>query len=441
MTVDISFKAEADGVKNALDTIKIVTPPSVTQDAMAGFLFVVGKKVDQKDGQPGPDDGKDFCWVYSTDALHVARAEFPIFDVQGEGAFAYPAGKIDSFKYARGAVEFTVHSDVDNGVYNVRWAYGDGAFTEEPSIDPRLLNSCDKRLAEATDHNVYRVSVLKEALRCGKAFLASTQDRNAKDEYKIMNIYDAASKGDGTLHSTDGYQRFYFQCDDIKGKGLAIHADHIGVLESFLAKCGPEVVIAAGTSHTYVLSKDGPRTAAQVFGWAKHNKPPLEYKALSKSWDKVVLTVKERPLLIEQVNFMKSSMQKGYDKVKMHYDHSAKQIRFHLHSGGKAKSLPINVDVVQYDLPDMPDGSKGFTSDINADWMLSLFKEVRASEVEFRMFPMEDRGGPKGGAGFRTVDEFLLDSEGKVVGGSGANPDPANGVFQCKVTRFMPSKL
>jgi hypothetical protein len=65
---------------------------------------------------------------------------------------------------------------------------------------------------------------------------------------------------------------------------------------------------------------------------------------------------------------------------------------------------------------------------------------MRASVIELRVFPMEEHGSPNG-FGFRTIDEFWLNSKGDLVGGSNMTPDPANGqVFQCKVTRFTPSK-
>jgi hypothetical protein len=84
-------------------------------------------------------------------------------------------------------------------------------------------------------------------------------------------------------------------------------------------------------------------------------------------------------------------------------------------------------------------GATSFEHDVNVDWLRDLFVGMKAAVVEFRMFPMGEHGGPAGGAGFKTVDEFLLDPSGKVVGGAGAEPDPENGVFRCKVTRFTPS--
>jgi hypothetical protein len=460
---EITFKAQADAVRAALDVVKIIVPPGVTDQSVSGFLFVIGKKRQRirdknpdgtpgpMDGKPGPKDGEDRCFVYSRDGLHAARAEFPIYDVEGEGAFVYLANHIDSFKWVESgsSVTFNVKSDPDNNVFLVRWGYSDtstkrdakdDATTERSTFDPRLLASLDKYLEATTGHAEYCKAPLEAAIKAGKGYLSDESDRNAKDEYKILNIYDSTmtkdGKGDGTLHATDGYQRIYFGCENFKGKGLQIHSQHLGLVESFLSKCGSKVVICSGTDMTYAMTPE----EDCVFGWSKHTKPPLEYKSIPKSWDKVVLLVNDRDRLINQLNWINSEMQKGRDKIRIEYRADAGHLKFYIHAGAKTCSLPIDVTV-----PVGPDGQKvhtqDFANDVNINQLIRLFKDVKAKEVEFRMFLMEEHGGPKGGAGFRTVDEFWLDQEGKTVGGSGANPDPANGqVFQCKVTRFMPSK-
>jgi hypothetical protein len=434
--VDISFKADAEAIRNAIDVIKIVTPPGVGDQALQGFLWRVGKKVDRNaDDSPGPEDGKDFCWVYSRDKVSATRAEFPITDVRGEGTFVYPLNHIESFLYVRGELSFEVHNDPDAGTYMLKWGYGDGACTERVSFNPMLLSSpFDKRLREATNHHQYRTAILKEALKGGKAFLASEQDKNAKDEYKIINIYDT-DKGDGTLLSTDGYQRFYFQCDNFKGRGLQVHFNHISLLEQFLSKCGPEIVICTGSDFTYAFTPDKTR----VLGWAKHDKAPPEYKSIPKSWDRVVVRITDRLLLVDQLNWIKAEMAKDRDKIRIKYNHEARQIRFHIVTGGKTTSLPIYVEPVK-DASGKELEGRDYENDVNVKQMLGLFKDVQAPVVEFRMFPTDEHGGDKGGACFRTIDEFMLDKEGKLVGGSGATPDPEKGLFQCKVTRFMPSK-
>ncbi len=451
----ISFKADAEAIRDALDTIRIVPPPAITQDAgSGGFLFVVAKKVDKiidknadgtpgaRDGQPGPNDGKDVCYVYSRNEINAARAEFWIYEVQGEGVFGYPSEYIESFNYVGGEITFEVLSDEENNKFSVRWSFGAGAFTEKAGTDPKQLASLDKKLNESTNHHTYCTAVLKEAIKMGKAFLASEQDRNARDEFKIINIYDSTTdptgKGDGTLHTTDSYQRFYFDCPSFKGKGLQIHYNHIPLVESFLAKCGPEVVVCTGSEMFFAMSADGSR----VLGWTRHMKPPLDFKYVPMSWDRSIVRVLHRDLLVQQLKFLMSEVEKGHDKIKVEYDHEEKHLRFRLLVAGKAASLPIEVESSKYDLPDtwrLPNGSRGYAVDVSVKWLLGLFTDVKAPVVEFRMFPTEEHNGAKGGAGLRTVDEFWLDREGKLVGGAGAQPDPTK-AFQCKVSRFMPSK-
>ena len=439
---EISFKADADAVRGAIELVRILPPSGVTEQGLQGLLFVVGTAKDKKeDGTPGPKDGKPYCWVYSRDGLHATRAEFPVEDLQGEGGFVYLWDHIESFKNVSGTVTFSVKNDQENSAFTLRWEYSDQnhkdrtASSERPTFDPRLLASLDKRLTEATNYHLYKTAILREAIKAGKGFLASDSDRNAKDEYKIINIYDQSmtkdGKGDGTLHATDGYRRLYFHCKDFEGKGLQLHSNHIGIVESFLSKCGPEVWICTGTDMTYALSKDKDK----VLGWSKHTKPALEYKALPKTWDKVVLNVKDRNFLMGQLQIVKHEMQKGRDKIRIKFDSANKYLTLHILTGSKYTSLPIDVDVVP-----VAEGaeSPNYEFDVNIEQLIQLF-DVKASVVEFRTFFMEEHGGPKGGAGFRTIDEYLVKADGTVIGGSGATPNTDE--FQCRVTRFMPSKM
>jgi hypothetical protein len=54
------------------------------------------------------------------------------------------------------------------------------------------------------------------------------------------------------------------------------------------------------------------------------------------------------------------------------------------------------------------------------------------------ILPADERR-PKDTAMLRTIDEFLIDTDGKVIGGSGVETQPEN-TFRCRVTRYMPSK-
>jgi hypothetical protein len=441
---EINFKTDSSGLRAALDTVKIVKPGDSGAEGTAAYLFVVAKKVHKnQDGTPGPNDGKDVCYVYSRDALHATRAEFPIYGVTGEGAWTYPAEHIDSFTFGRGELTFEIRNDHENSNFNVKWGYGKGATVEKSVSSPRRLSTIDKRVNDASEPRTYFTAYLREAINKGKAFLDSQQ--NAKDEHKIIYLYDGAAgpKVDGTLCTTDGYQRFYFSSDAFKGNALQIHVDHVGYIEQFLSQCGSEVLIRTGSEMTFATDKDHVR----VLGWAKHTKAPRNFDPLPRQWDKVSLLIKDKDRLIEQLGWIKKELSKGYDKIKLEYNHNLKEIRLHVKTGGKLTTLPIEVDVVKYELPDTYmietlDGLvPGFSNDLSVIWLEAIFKDMKATVPEFGMFLMEDHGGPKGGMGFRTVDEFWLNAEGTTVGGKGATPDQIPGVHSCRVTRFMPSKL
>ncbi len=66
----IAFKVRASDLNAALDVVKIVSPRPFDKQGSAGYLFVIR-------GEVG--------YVYSRDAQHVARAEFPLVEVDGEG--------------------------------------------------------------------------------------------------------------------------------------------------------------------------------------------------------------------------------------------------------------------------------------------------------------------------------------------------------------------
>jgi len=432
--MEIKFCADAPAVNQALEVIRIIEPPAITQDGETGFLFVVGKKADRKDdGTPGPEDGKDFCWVYSRDGFRVARAEFPIREVDGEGPFIFPAANIGGFAYAQGEVEFHITNEKDKHSVQFSFANAKGkAKTQHPSFDPSLLSTIDKKLSESTGSHRYKTEILRQAISMSKPFIADENSHTTKEEHKVVNIYDSTTDkgkgGDGVLHAADGWRAFYFDCDDFKGKGLQIHSQHMKTIESFLNKCGPDVELRVGKDMIFALSFPG---YDRVLGWSKHVKPPLDYKYPPKNWDKIVLNVAKEPL-IQQLGFIESQLQKGWDKIRVEYEYPANLLTFRIADHGDAVSLPIDVT------PLLGSEERSYAYDVTLGKFRELIRETKGVQVELRMWPMTPQNGQKELAGFRTIDEFFLNGEGKVVGGSGANPEP--GMYKCTVTRFMSSR-
>ena len=205
------------------------------------------------------------------------------------------------------------------------------------------LNTIDDRLEAVTSLNRYRTSILKEAIQAASKYLAPESDRSARDEFKILNIYDTVTdptgKGDGTLHATDGFQHFFFYCDDFKGKGLQLHLNNIKLLDRFLAKCGPEVDIGVGAEMTFAMSPDKSR----ILGWSRHTKIPLKFRTIPVDWDNHVLRIRDREMLLRQLRFMRSEMPKTRDKIRIEYSAGPNQVRFHIVVDSKVASLRVEM--------------------------------------------------------------------------------------------------
>ena len=433
----VQFSANRSELAEALRTVQLVGRPRHATNGRSGCLVVI-------------EDGLGTISSRNATTWDVAAARFPVrtSSVTRGGS---PIRRSMCCRYGsrrnEAAVSCRIQGYTLGDDHLVRQSTSDGASAIHATRAPGSFAPIEAHLTNLTNRRRFRTSILREAITMAKPFTLddganATEKRKHRRlaAFKCLRIYDsAAGKADGTLYATNGYQHFYFYCDDFRGKSAEIPRAQIRPLAAFLRRCGPEVDLHDAPGMALATSKDW----FHVFGWAKHTKPPLECKILPKNWDKVVLLVTDRAKLVEQLNFIKSELPKGHDKIEIEYkpEHEPGQLRFRFVAAGKTTSLQTDVVVAHCDLPEarLPDGIHGFANDVSVKQMLGLFQDVKAKVVEFRMFLMEEHGGPKGGAGFRTVDEFLLDKEGKVVGGSGAIPDPANGVYQCKVTRFMPS--
>jgi hypothetical protein len=101
---------------------------------------------------------------------------------------------------------------------------------------------------------------------------------------------------------------------------------------------------------------------------------------------------------------------------------------------GKARSFPLPAVVI--------DGSEEqeITFNVNIDRLIDLIDGVKGMDVQLRIAVIKaDDKSPKERAMFRTIDEFLMDDNGKVVGDITAENRP-EGSHECRVTRYMPSK-
>ncbi len=407
----MKFRANTADLLQALGVASVVTPRPVTPQGVAGFLFVV------REGR---------CSIYSRDAVCVARADLPISDVEGEGSFAYPASYVDAFRFV--GDEVTIEATADGERFMVRYESGSGASGEHATFDPVLLSTCDTDYDRAGQPAEFPSGLLREAIQLARPFLAKPNDTRVGDEFKGLLLFDASkpdwARGDGHLFTSNAVQAFFFHCEAFAGKGFEIHGVHLPALIAFLAKSEGPIGIRRGDNYLFASNSQG-----HVLGWPRHSKTHGKFSYYPLKTDKYVLAV-SKAVLVNALKYTRTELDAKRDKIKIDFDPAAKSLTFGVSEGtSKARSFPVPVRPLTTQ-------DAGFSLSANIDHLMDLVEGVKGNEVELRIAIIEADPAKKvlkDIAMFRTVDEFQMTPEGRVV-------VETEGTYKCKVTRFVPSK-
>lgn len=413
----IKFKT-ADLIE-ALDSVAIVPPrPLTPKGDFAGYLFVVRG---------------DICFVYSRDAQRVARATISILEAEGEGSFIYPSAYVDAFKFVGDEVTFDVSSE--NDAHTLKYTTRSGATAERTSCNPSLLAACDKDLEEASEGCEFPVAILREALGSSRVFLPKPKDeKKVEEHFNTIQIFDNSKpeweKSNGYLYASNSTQSTFFYSDAFLGKYLAVHGSHLGALGAFLSKSAGSIRVRIGKSMTFVVDDKG-----RVFGWVHTTKTHSRITYYALKQDQIVLML-SADNINKALRYIRTELETKHDRVRINFDEAGKTLQIQIsESTTKATSFLVPVDVLQNEV------NRGFSYHANINHLLDLFNGLKGQKVMFRIaivLPSERR--PKESACFRTIDEFWMDDEGKVLAGSDVKEeDRPVGAHRCRVTRFMPS--
>jgi hypothetical protein len=414
----IHISVHATVLHRALEHLDTVRPAPITHNAETGYLFVV------RPGEPGTAR----CLVYSRDKLRVARAEFVVDEVVGEGAFIYPSELIDSVRLAETTVAVSASEDDEGGfVVHQRFA---GSEAEMGSFDSRLIRPCDQDLEGGGGGYAIPVPPLREALKLGRAFVAKATDHRVAAHFQGLQIIDASehglAKGDGYLFASNGIQAIHIFCDAFRGMPLHVHGQHLPHLARFLADATGEVRIRVGAHMTYAIDATN-----RVLGWAHHHAKLERFAHLSLDADSHV-TLVPRALALGALQYIRALLPPGRAKVAVIFNAETASVTFRV-AGERTRAASMQVPMLPK--PGATPG-RSFAVHANASHLFDLFEDVKANDAEFRVALEPD--GHSRVAYFRTVDEFWLDGMGKVVAGSGVANEPG-GAVRCVVTRVVPS--
>lgn len=416
--MEIKFKVDASAFTAALGVVKIVTP-QVTPQGGGGYLFVVHG---------------DTCRVYSKNASHEARASFPIRDVEGEGAFMYPAEHVGAFEYVQGVISFAATSEGDS--FKVKYTHGGSGVSERVSFDPRTITAFEKEVeaarAATPNPKKFNIKILQIALGMSKSFMAKPNDTTSDDTNKTIKIFgenadEKLAKANGFMFASNSKEACYFHSTAFMGQDLSAPAQHLPLIEGFLAKSSGTITVYPTDKKTYLINEKD-----EVFGWPKHEAEYQNFRYLAKT-DEVCVHVSAKSMLY-QLQYMRAELSKTKTKIRLHFDPSAKTFWFSsTDDGNTAKSLPIEARDAETKV------TSELVANVSVDHLIHLFEGVKGDTVEFRIkiAPAAEGKRAKDYYFFRTIDEFLLSEDGTVAGGSGVENVP-DGVHVCKVTRFAP---
>lgn len=411
----MKFKTNISDLLQALDVASLITPAPVDSEGSNGYLLVV--------------QGEE-CHLYSDDDHQKCRVSFPIWDVEGEGAFVLPTKGVAAYQNLEGWVEFESYEE--NGSHLINEVSEGGSTDKIVTFDPRSITPIDKDLKSAEDGPSFPVALLREALSLGKPYMAPENASNTKPQFKTMQIFDDSKKewaeGNGSFFSSTGSGAFYLYCQAFEGKGLTIPGNRVGLLSSFLAKSEGEVTLRKSKHTTYLVN-----SKKQVIGWTDLVTSHGKYGLFPISKDKYVLHL-VRDLMVKKLNYIKGKMGKD-PKIRIFYDSKTSKIT--LKGSTDVNSPEATVPVYPKTAEELGENKGGELSDngefafnVNAEKLLKMFTGLKTPNAEFRLSPADNKG-----YFLRTVEEFNLNDKGKVVVGSESEGEEM--VYPCRATRFM----
>lgn len=408
----ITFTVEPKALLRALSVVQTVSPQSQASTQQdRGFLFVV-------------QDGK--CRVYSRGNNQEARAFLDISDVDGDGAFVYPADYVSEFECLKGPITFKAESD--GNAYKVSYKAG-AAGSDRVTFDPGMLVELEKHIQETLDQpsKTFNVNLLKDSLIVSKAFVATDKDKNAKECNKMVQVFGDSSnpdtaKGDGNLYASDGTQCLYYRSESFVGNGLVVPGPCLGLLDKFLGKSSGDLKAYLTPRGTYLVNSD-----EEVLGWQNRSDTYKKFAYYHMNDD--IIVVVDVLSMAEQLRLMRRAIASDRTKIRMHFDPNAKTFSFSsADENNKTTSYPVPIEDIQ-----TCKVAGEITANVNVDHMINLFSGLKGARVVFRILLLEGQAKPI--YMLRTIDEFYMTEDGTVFGGT----TPPEGAKACVVTRFAPS--
>ncbi len=406
----MKLQVDTASLREALAHVSVVKPKAPLPNTPAAY------RVEVRGGS---------CFLYARDGSHVSRAKFSYLEFEGEegDAFLLPASNVEALAYGGTHLTFST-SETEAGTKVLLIQGERGTVSEAPLLDSNLVLSFDAELTGAQGGAVFKAAVLNDALTQARGFLPKDNNPRTEEHFKSVVIADGSNPKldlpNGTLYAADGIRAFYYFSDDFVGQAFSIHANHLPLLVSFLAKAKGLVSILKGANLTFASSENG-----TVLGWSHHHKQ-YEQARRYKEDHSIFLTPKET--ILEALRYLRGAIDEKRNKIKVAYKHSESTLTFSSVDGhSKATSFPVVLIPKQVEGKTLAVKAEDSEFSMNLDHFLTLVSSCRGNEVELRLNFRNDKGLVL----VRTVETFTLNDEGKIAPGGSS----------CEITRYVASMV
>jgi hypothetical protein len=374
------------------------------------------------------ENGKLSGYMYSRNAVQVARARLELDDLEGEGDVALPV-HVTAIFAAVPDDTITIDIDIDDDKRVAVISSTGGLRYELPTYDPRLIAPCERDLESVIGEAELSVAPLREGLTLARSFLPEAGSPLANDPDKAhfctVQVFDGSNtetaNGNGCMFASDGTRALFFQSAFLEGSGFAVHQSHLTKLIEFLGKSSGQVCIRRCANMTYAVRREGD----QIIGWTRLAKSYQRCAYPSSRHDRWIFRLPKAATL-GAIDAAESAIQYAHDShVRLVYTYANPTTGGNtLHFSTASACRFQGALVATIEKPPEVSAEESFDFMVHLGHFRSLFAAAKGNEVELRVAtvpPSAQRRRP--GGQLRTVEGFTIDGH------------------ECTVTRYMSSTV
>lgn len=274
------------------------------------------------------------------------------------------------------------------------------------------------------------VMILRRGITSVKSALPDPKYTKARAFYKSLQVFDASkpewAAGDGNMFASDGTRGSYFYCDALKGKAFVLPVVHLPQIEKFLKKSRGSVHLRSDGGWDILINGDG-----QFFAWVREGQSHPKYSYYKEETLQFRVETKAVKRSLKDISkALRAIGDRSTDRLRLVYDAAQGRLQF----SHESSTGPISGSVITVTPATDAARTQSFSTYVGIKEFLALIAALESKQVLLKVLvtPPGDKRTHET-YHFRIFERFRVNSNGKVL------PGPEGG-FECRVTRFIPSR-